>query len=155
MPQLSFHTSMGGLTVSEEDGALISVSWGQGQDGNRDQNQESTAVLASARDQIQAYLEGHRTCFDLPLNAIGTAFQKRVWSAMNEIPYGAVQTYGEVARQIGSGARPVGTACGANPLPIIIPCHRVVAAGGGLGGYSAGCGLDTKRALLALEERDI
>ena len=81
----------------------------------------------------------------------GTPFQKKVWLALTKIPHGETRTYGEVAKSIGSpgAARAVGTACGANPLPILIPCHRVLAAGGKLGGYSGG--LDIKKKLLACE----
>ena len=145
MPQLSFHSPIGDLTVSEEDGALVSVDWGRSRD------QDGTLLLCTARDQIQEYLKGKRTDFDLPLRPKGTAFQMRVWTAMQKIPFGKVQTYGALAKRIKSGPRPVGTACSANPLPIVIPCHRVVATGGGLGGYSGEGGLDTKRTLLALE----
>lgn len=145
MPQLSFHSPVGDLTVSEEDGALVSVDWGWGRD------QEQTPLLQKARDQIQDYLDGKRQDFELPLKPMGTAFQQRVWSAMQKIPYGQVQTYGALAKSIKSGPRPVGTACGANPLPIVIPCHRVVASNGGPGSYSGEGGLDTKRMLLALE----
>ena len=147
MPQLSFHSPIGDLTVSEEDGTVVSVDWGWGRD------QDPTLLLIKAQDQIEAYLDGIRTTFDLPLKPEGTDFQSRVWSAMQAIPFGAVQTYGDMAKQLGSAARAVGGACGANPVPIVIPCHRVVGAHGGLGGYSGAGGLATKRALLALEGR--
>ena len=145
MAQLSFHSPVGDLTVSEEGGALVSVDWGWGRD------QEETSLLRKARKQIDAYLDGKRQGFDLPLRPIGTAFQLRVWKAMQKIPFGKVHAYGALAKRIKSGPRPVGTACGANPLPIIIPCHRVILANGGVGGYSGEGGLDTKRTLLALE----
>jgi methylated-DNA-[protein]-cysteine S-methyltransferase len=145
MAQLSFHSPVGDLTVSEEGGALVSVDWGWGRD------QEETSLLRKTRKQIEAYLDGKRQDFDLPLRPIGTAFQLRVWKAMQKIPFGKVHTYGALAKRIKSGPRPVGTACGANPLPIIIPCHRVILANGGVGGYSGEGGLDTKRTLLALE----
>lgn len=144
MPQLSFHSAIGDLTVSEDNGVIVSVDWGWGQD------QETTPLLENARDQIQDYLDGKRTGFDLPLAPPGTDFQKRVWAAMRTIPFGQVQTYGDMAKQLNSAARAVGMACGANPIPVVIPCHRVVARTG-LGGYSGEGGLDTKRALLALE----
>ena len=147
MPYLSFHSPIGDLTVSEEDGALVAVDWGWGRD------QEPSPLVEDARRQIEGYLDGSRTDFDLPLNPIGTEFQRQVWTAMQDIPFGAVETYGALAKRIGSAARAVGMACGANPLPIVIPCHRVVAAGGGLGGYSGDGGLVTKRALLTLEGR--
>ncbi len=112
----------------------------------RDRNGLSTAVRELVR-----YLEGRQTEFDLPLDVRGTAFQCRVWEELLRIPYGQTRTYGEVARAVGApgAARAVGTACGRNPLPLIIPCHRVVREGGALGGY--GLGLPRKRALLKQE----
>ena len=144
MSQLSFHSPIGDLTVSEEDGVLVSVDWGWGQD------QSETALLKNARDQLFAYFDGDLQTFDLSLKPAGTPFQNKVWAAMLEIPFGQVQTYGQIAKKIGSAARAVGMACGANPIPVIIPCHRIVAATG-LGGYSGDGGLVTKQALLKLE----
>ena len=88
---------------------------------------------------------------DLPLAAHGTDFQKRVWAAMSEIPYGETATYGGLATMLDSGPRAVGMACGRNPIPIVVPCHRVLASGGREGGFSGGSGLPTKRQLLAIE----
>ncbi|HUT97784.1 MAG TPA: methylated-DNA--[protein]-cysteine S-methyltransferase [bacterium] len=94
-------------------------------------------LLSAAIEQIYAYLNGTRRSFDLPLNPGGTAFENKVWRELSAIPYGGTRTYGEIAVAVGSprGARAVGGAVGANPLPIIIPCHRVLRAGGKLGGY--------------------
>lgn len=144
MPQRSLHTPIGDITVSEEDGAIVSVDWGWVVD------QASTPVLLEAEAQLHAYLDGERRAFDLPLAPCGTAYRQRVWQALTEIPYGAVRTYGEIAAVAGGSARSVGQANGSNPIPLIIPCHRVV-AGSHLGGYSGGDGADTKRWLLALE----
>ncbi|NKB43191.1 MAG: methylated-DNA--[protein]-cysteine S-methyltransferase [Alphaproteobacteria bacterium] len=144
MSQLSFHSPIGELTVSEEDGVLVSVDWGWGQD------QSETTLLKKARDQLFAYFDGNLQDFNLPLKPVGSPFQNKVWAAMQEIPFGQALTYGQVAKKIGSGARAVGMACGANPIPIIIPCHRIVATTG-LGGYSGDGGLATKQALLNLE----
>ncbi len=107
--------------------------------------------VRSAAEQLEEYFAGGRRTFDLPLAPRGTAFQLEVWEALADIPYGETVTYGELARRVGRPAavRAVGQANGANPLPIVYPCHRVVAAGGRLGGY--GGGLDVKRQLLALE----
>lgn len=107
-------------------------------------------ALAEARDQLLAYLAGRRRSFSLPLAPGGSDFQRQVWAALLRIPWGETLTYGELARRLGreGAARAVGTANGANPLPILIPCHRVVAANG-LGGYSGGLAL--KRRLLTLE----
>jgi methylated-DNA-[protein]-cysteine S-methyltransferase len=103
--------------------------------------------------QIQDYFDGTRASFDLPLAPHGTAFQRRVWDALRAIPCGASRSYGDLARQLGSSARAVGQANGNNPIPILIPCHRVVAALGALGGYSGGEGPTTKLWLLEHERR--
>jgi methylated-DNA-[protein]-cysteine S-methyltransferase len=146
MPQLSLHTPLGDLTLSEEDGAIVALDWGRGRD------QEATPLLARARDQLQDYFDGTRTAFDLPLAPHGTEFQRKVWQALTAIPAGQTRSYAEIARQVGCrAARAIGQANGANPIPILIPCHRVVAANGALGGYSGGEGEATKRYLLDLE----
>ncbi len=146
MPQLSLHTQIGDLSVAEEDGAIVSLDWGWGRD------QTVTPVLARARDQLYAYFDGTLTHFDLPLNPNGTPYRRRIWAAMSDIPYGATRSYADLARLVGGSPRSVGQASGANPIPIIIPCHRVLATAG-IGGYSGGEGLATKRTLLALESR--
>lgn len=101
--------------------------------------------------QLDEYLAGDRTEFELDLDARGTEFQRSVWAALLEIPYGRTESYGEVARRIGRPAavRAVGLANGRNPIPIVVPCHRVIGADGSLTGY--GGGIDLKRRLLALE----
>jgi len=101
--------------------------------------------------QLADYLHGTRTTFDLQIAPSGTTFQRRVWQGLTEIPYGEAISYGELARRIGmpGAARAVGQANGANPIPIVIPCHRVIAADGTIGGFSSGLGI--KRQLLALE----
>jgi O-6-methylguanine DNA methyltransferase len=113
---------------------------------------EGFAPNRSAAQQVIEYLEGKRTDFDLELDPRGTDFQLRVWSALREIPYGETRSYAQVARQIGHprAVRAVGTANGANPLSLVVPCHRVIASGGKLGGY--GGGLELKRRLLAMEQ---
>lgn len=112
---------------------------------------EAEAVLAAARQQLDEYFAGRRRVFTLSLDAQGTPFQRRVWEIVAAIPYGSTRTYGEVAAQLGQPAamRAVGAANGHNPLPIIIPCHRVVGRGGRLVGY--GGGLALKQALLVQE----
>jgi methylated-DNA-[protein]-cysteine S-methyltransferase len=112
---------------------------------------EPCAVLDAAAEQLLDYLAGRRRAFSLPLRAEGSAFQREVWAALAEIPYGATVSYGALARRVGkpSAARAVGLANGRNPLSIVVPCHRVVGAGGALTGY--GGGLERKRFLLALE----
>ena len=146
MPSISIATPVGQLTVQEANGAIVAVRWGS--DGNGD----ATPLLREAEHQLDAYFSGRLSRFDLPLAAGGTAFDMRVRAAMGAIPYGETRTYGELAHATDSGPRAIGRACGRNPIPIVVPCHRVLAAGG-LGGYSGGTGLPTKRWLLGLEAR--
>jgi methylated-DNA-[protein]-cysteine S-methyltransferase len=109
------------------------------------------AVLAVAAAQLREYFDGSRRAFDLPLDLGGTAFQRRAWTALAKIPYGETRSYGEQARRLGvpRAARAIGAANGANPLPIVLPCHRLVGADGSLTGF--GGGLETKRWLLDFE----
>ena len=146
MPQLSLHTPVGDLTVSEADDQIVSLDWGWGRD------QDETPLLCRARDQLQAYFDGERLGFDLPISPVGTPYRCRVWAALRAIPPGQTRTYQDIARAAGGSARSVGGANGANPIPILIPCHRVVATNG-IGGYSGGDGPPTKRYLLDLECR--
>jgi methylated-DNA-[protein]-cysteine S-methyltransferase len=113
----------------------------------------SVGVAQEAVRQLQTYFRDPQHRFSLPLQPIGTPFQLRVWDALRRIPAGLTRSYGEVARYLGSGARAVGGACRANPIPVIIPCHRVVAAHGmgGFMGVTAGRGLQLKQCLLAHE----
>ncbi len=145
MPQLSFHTPLGALTLSEEDGAIVSLDWGFGRD------QAETKLLTEGRDQLQAYFDGELTCFTLPLAPVGSAYRQRIWQALRDIPYGQTASYAAIALRAGGSARSVGGANGANPIPILIPCHRVVGSAGS-GGYSGGDGLETKMWLLTLEQ---
>jgi len=145
MAYVSFSSPVGPLSIFEEGDALVAVEWGSTPDSRE------TPFLAEACRQLNAYFDGTLKSFDLALAPRGTAHQQAVWKAMLRIPYGSLQTYGEIAAQVGSAPRAVGGACGANPIPIIIPCHRVVGGGGRLTGYSGEGGLDTKRALLRLE----
>jgi methylated-DNA-[protein]-cysteine S-methyltransferase len=147
VPLLSLHTPVGDLSVAEDDGALVSIEWGWGRD------QDETALLLRARAQLHAYFDGELTAFDLPLAPEGSDYRQRVWRALLAIPYGATRSYRDIARDAGGSPRSVGGANGANPIPIIIPCHRVVATNG-IGGYSGGDGLPTKLALLALEKTE-
>jgi methylated-DNA-[protein]-cysteine S-methyltransferase len=108
-------------------------------------------VFAEARDQLDAYFAGELRTFDLPLAPVGTPFQRQVWDALADIPYGETTSYGELAESIGrpGSARAVGAANGRNPIAIVVPCHRVIGADRTLTGYAGG--LDAKRTLLALE----
>lgn len=114
---------------------------------------DGDAVLREVRDQLAAYFAGELTAFDLPLVLDGSPFQRRVWEKLLDVPYGYTWTYKELAEAVGGTANPrsVGAVNGQNPIPIVVPCHRVVGADGTLVGY--GGGLDTKRALLELEAR--
>jgi methylated-DNA-[protein]-cysteine S-methyltransferase len=105
--------------------------------------------IGVAIEQLEQYFAGERTAFELPLDYPGTPFQRSVWDALRGIPYGTTTTYGALGRMLGAQPRAVGAAVGATPIPIIIPCHRVIGSDGSLTGY--GGGLDRKRALLALE----
>ena len=148
MTYLSLHSPVGHLTVFEDENAIVALEWGWVEGGSK------TPLLEKAKAQLDDYFDGLLTTFSLPTNPEGTDFQKRVWQAMCEIPLGEYLTYGDVAKKIGSAAQPVGNACGANPIPIIIPCHRILANGGALGGFSGGGenNLSTKAALLTLEK---
>lgn len=146
MAHLSFTSPVGPLALFEQDGAIVALDWGWLPDA------EETPLLLRARDQLEAYFDGRlKSGFDLPLAAEGTPFQKRVWAALTAIPFGETRTYSEIASALGSGPRAIGGACGRNPIPIIVPCHRVLGANGSLGGYSGIDGTETKAALLRLE----
>lgn len=142
---ITFNSPVGPITVRERDGAIASVHFGAAQE------QRETPILSAAKVQLDAYFFCGLKQFELPLAPVGTAFNRRVWEIIAAIPYGHTLTYGEVARRLGGDARTVGGACGANPIPIIIPCHRVMGQGGTMVGYSGGNGPETKRFLLQLE----
>lgn len=144
----TMESPVGRLALEADGESLTGVRWAS--DGERTRDQ-SSPVLEEARRQLECYFAGRLRSFDLPLAGRGTDFQKSVWKMMREIPYGRTATYGGMAMALGSGPRAVGMACGRNPLPIIVPCHRVLASGGKEGGFSGGQGLPTKRKLLALE----
>ncbi|MBV9151709.1 MAG: methylated-DNA--[protein]-cysteine S-methyltransferase [Alphaproteobacteria bacterium] len=144
MPSLSISSPVGPLTIEEEDNKIVAISWGNGRAGN------GSPLLEEAARQLQAYFDGKLSDFDLPVAPAGSSFEKRVWAAMQQIPYGETRCYGDLAEAIHSAPRAVGGACGKNPIPIVIPCHRVLAKSG-MGGYSGRGGLKTKQALLRLE----
>lgn len=140
---------VGRLALEADHDVLTRLRWTG--DGETAVAAARTPVLKEAARQLELYFARRLTDFDLPLAAKGTDFQKRVWAAMAEIPYGETATYGGLAAMLGSGPRAVGMACGRNPIPIVVPCHRVLASGGREGGFSGGRGLPTKRQLLAIE----
>lgn len=145
MYQLSMHTPVIDITLTEIEGAIIALDWGWSP------FQDPSPLLVEAKKQLDAYFDGDLTTFDLPINPMGSKHQEKVWRAMLDIPCGETMTYGALAKKIGSAAQPVGSACGRNPIPILVPCHRVVGSNGNFGGYSGDGGLYTKRALLVLE----
>ena len=143
---------VGRLALEAEGDALVGVRWASsGERASKSRQDRPQPVLREAARQLERYFAGKLKRFDVPLDIRGTAHQKRVWSMMQDIPYGGTATYGGLAMALGSGPRAVGMACGRNPLPIIVPCHRVLGSGGTEGGYSGGRGLPTKHQLLALE----
>ena len=144
---VALDSPVGRLAVSAADDHIVALSW------DDEPTTLSTPLLDEALRQLDAYFAGRRETFDLPLAPAGSGFQRAVWQAMQRIPYGETRCYGEIAAETQSGPRAVGGACGANPIPIIIPCHRVVAQNGRVGGYSGGQGAATKRFLLNLEDR--
>lgn len=143
MPSASLDTPIGPLSVTEQDGAIIRVGW-------QHEACDSSALLDRAIEQLRSYFAGELTRFDLPLQVAGSDFQRAVCDAMLAIPFGETRTYGDLARDLGAPPQPIGNACGANPIPVIIPCHRVLGATG-LGGFSGKGGVETKVALLKHE----
>lgn len=153
-------SEIGPLTLVAEDGAIMGLYMhlqrhrpGDDRLGERDRRGRESEPFKTLADQLDAYFAGELTRFDVPLAPRGSEFQQRVWAALQEIPYGETESYGQLAERIGSpnAARAVGLANGKNPISIVIPCHRVVGSGGNLTGY--GGGLDRKKQLLDLELR--
>ena len=144
MNSISVDTRFGRLGLEEDDGAIVKVIW-DGADAGA-----VTPLLAEAAAQMRAYDAGKLEDFDLPLRVGGSDLQKDVCAAMCAIPFGYTRTYGEIARDLGVPAQAVGQACGGNPIPVIIPCHRVMGAKG-LTGFSGKGGVETKVALLRHE----
>jgi methylated-DNA-[protein]-cysteine S-methyltransferase len=147
-----FETPIGPLTLRAGPRGLTGLSF-PGRGGPLDDADRDPALLAGAARQLDEYFAARRTAFDLPLDLAGTPFQRRVWAALREIPYGRTVTYTELALTVGRPdvVRAVAAAVGRTPVPIVVPCHRVLGAGGALTGY--GGGLARKQALLDLESR--
>ena len=145
MSTRAIKTPIGPLTLQADEVAVTAIRFGAGG------AQDASPLLDAAEAQLREYFAGARRTFDLPLAPHGTAFQQRVWAALRAIPYGETRTYGELAAAIGSpnASRAVGMANHRNPIPIIIPCHRVIGENGTLTGYAGG--LEVKQKLLALE----
>ncbi|SDD28571.1 methylated-DNA--[protein]-cysteine S-methyltransferase [Ruegeria marina] len=143
MPSLTVDTPTGPFVLTEEKGAITRATWGRG-------GADHTPLLDRAAAQLEEYFRGARKSFDLPLHLRGSPLQRAVCAAIIAIPYGDTLTYGEIARDLGSSAQAVGQCCGGNPIPILIPCHRVLGVRG-LTGFSGVGGVETKVALLRLE----
>ena len=143
--RITVASPVGDLVVSESDGRIAALDWG------RASRETETPLLAAAAQQLNAYFYCGLKRFELPLAPAGSRFQQAVWREMRRIPCGRTRSYADLARAVDSAPRAVGGACARNPIPILIPCHRVVAAGRRIGGYSAPGGLDVKRFLLELE----
>ncbi len=146
-----YHSPVGLLVLGEEDGFLTRVSFHK--EINTPYIIEKTALLEETEKQLREYFQGEREDFTLPLRPMGTEFQRRVWQALQGIPYGGTASYGEIAKKAASpkGARAIGMANHKNPIAIIIPCHRVIGSNGHLVGY--GGGLEKKVFLLSLEAK--
>ncbi|WP_267633580.1 methylated-DNA--[protein]-cysteine S-methyltransferase [Frigidibacter sp. RF13] len=142
-PEWSFDSPFGMLSLSEEHGRIARLRWGQTAEG------ESSAILREAAAQLQDYFAGRRQVFNLPL-AFLPGLAGEVQRAMLAIPFGETRTYGDLSKALGAPAQAIGQACGSNPIPILIPCHRILGANG-LGGFSAPGGIETKVALLKHE----
>ncbi len=156
MNYVYLQTPIGPLLLAGNDDALVTIRFadnGQPAPVEADWVPTATPVLDQAVRQLAEYFVGQRQHFDLPLAPQGTPFQRAVWRHLQEIPYGEKISYGELARRVGNpkASRAVGAANGANPLPIVVPCHRVIGANGSLTGF--GGGLPVKKMLLALEHR--
>ena len=143
MPSLTVPTPSGPFTITEEHGQITRAEWSCGGD-------DVTPLLQDAAAQVTAYFDARLTRFDLPLNPGGSSLQLRTCDAMSAIPFGETRTYGEIAKALGAPAQAIGQACGGNPIPLIIPCHRVLAAFN-LGGFSGRHGIETKVWLLKHE----
>lgn len=149
-----YNTKIGRIGMEENGVAITRLDF-----INKDAQEEiiekqETVLLKEAIKQLNEYLDGKRTLFDLPLEPKGTEFQKKVWNALKEIPFGETRSYGEIAKIIGNekASRAVGMANNKNPIAIIVPCHRVIGANGKLVGYAGG--LDIKEKLLKLESKN-
>lgn len=146
---MTIPSPVGSLVLRTSNKGLVSIDRGKAARVKGEAKAESNLALAAR--ELDAYFAGKLRKFTVPLDLQGTPFQLQVWSTLRKIPFGKAVSYGEEARMLGKpkAARAVGSANGRNPIPIIVPCHRVVAGDGSLGGYSAG--LPMKRKLLALE----
>jgi len=135
---------VGPLTIWEEDGTIVRLDW------KAIKESAGSETLDRAISELHDYFEGSQKGFSVPLRPKGNEFQQRFLKLLAEIPYGETRTYGDMAHELGASAQAIGQACGANPIPVIIPCHRVLGADG-LGGFSGAGGVEAKITLLRHE----
>jgi methylated-DNA-[protein]-cysteine S-methyltransferase len=148
MRRIGLVTPVGPFWVEAKDGVIVASGWGDQPDPPPEEDPEP--VLVQAREELQAYFAGSKAGFGVPMRPAVSVLTARVLHLMRQIPFGETRTYGALATDLGVPAQAVGQACGANPIPVLIPCHRILAASG-LGGFSAPGGVETKVALLKLE----
>ncbi|MFK7765438.1 MAG: methylated-DNA--[protein]-cysteine S-methyltransferase [Roseobacter sp.] len=141
----TLETQFGLLTLTEDQDALVAIDWGKAR------SEDTSELLDEAVRQLAAYDAGTREEFEFPVRVKGTTFQRAVCDAIFAIPFGETVTYGDIAKALQAPAQAIGQACGANPIPIVIPCHRVMGAKG-LTGFSGAGGIETKVALLRHEK---
>lgn len=144
MPVCTVPSPLGPLRVSSDGSAITGLEWGTTPDA------DITPDLTEAATQLTAYFDGRLEDFDLPLRIAGSDLQRAVCDEMRAIPFGETRTYGDLAKRLGVSAQAIGQGCGGNPIPILVPCHRVLGASG-LGGYSGAGGIETKVWLLRHE----
>ena len=145
MERTTLHTTIGPILIEGDEEGVRRIHIGAPGAGEYDPPSPSSPVWEAA-EQLRQYFSGERTAFELRLSPQGTEFQRRVWRELERIPYGKTISYGELARRLGNpnASRAVGSANGANPLPIVVPCHRVIGANGSLTGFTAGVGVKAK-----------
>jgi len=146
MNTLSFNSSIGWITLSEENSLITSVKFG------KKKNKGKNAVLIKLKKQIIEFIKGKRKKFSVKLNIEGSALQKKIWKQLSKISYGTTKTYRDIAKVLRTSPRYVGNVCGQNNHLLVIPCHRVVRSDGTLGGFSGPGGIKLKKKLLQLEQ---
>lgn len=146
MNTLSFYSSIGWITLSEENSLITSVKFG------KKKNKGKNAVLIKLKKQIIEFTKGKRKKFSVKLNIEGSALQKKIWKQLSKISYGTTKTYRDIAKALRTSPRYVGNVCGQNNHLLVIPCHRVVRSDGTLGGFSGLGGIKLKKKLLQLEQ---
>ena len=146
MSTLSFNSSIGWITISEDKNLITSIKFG------KKKNNGKNLVLMNLKKQILEFIKGKRKIFSVKLQIEGSALQKKIWKQLNKIGYGNTKTYGDIARALRTSPRYVGNVCGQNNHLLVIPCHRVIRTDGTLGGFSGLGGIKLKQKLLKLEQ---